>query len=238
METTGLTTTITSQAAISRIVNAAFEQSAPLIITPKKNSKTEKYLAVISRIEDENNQLILHQLLPAESGEWQELLQNPDDLDIACYMPQGAINFRGSLAPIDESGITKYYRLSLPKLLIKTQLRSGFRVPVGRFESEASIKLNGGSEVFGTCKDLSQEGALFQLTTDDIKIELNRDVNQFRLVIEGSLDLSCPAKVCHIQKALVKNELLVGVNFQELEPTQLDSIRTALIKLERLNITK
>lgn len=240
MEHPELTTTITSKTAILRILRGIFEQNTPLIISPTTGVKddTNEFLSSISRIEEENNQLVLHQLSPSEPGDWQELIQSAEDFEITCYMQQGAIKFLGQLSPLDDSETIRYCRLTHPTQLNKTQMRSGFRVSLGKFESQASIELKGGTEVFGTCKDLSLAGALFHIPTSTKEIELDDDVKQFRVLISDSLDLSCPAKVCHVHNTATDNNMLVGLNFQELEASQLDAIRTAIIKLERLNITK
>ena len=138
----------------------------------------------------------------------------------------------------DDSEVTRYCRLSLPKQLSKTQMRSGFRVAMGKFESKASIELADGTEISGTCRDISLAGALFHFPMNIDKIKIGQTVNRFHVAIGDSLELSCIAKVCHLQSGAKENNLLVGLNFQDLEPQQLEVIRSAIIKLERLNITK
>lgn len=238
MENPEPTTTITSKNAILRIMHGIFEQNTPLIISTGGTGEDKEYLSSISRIEEENNQLVLHQISPDQPGDWRELIQPTEETEITCYMQQGAIKFVGSLSPLDDSETLRYCRLTLPTQLSKTQMRSGFRVSLGKFDSKASIELRGGGEVFGTCRDLSLAGALFHVPVNNEEIELDYDVRQFRVLINGSLDLSCPAKVCHVHNTATDKYMLVGLNFQDLKSSQLEAIRSAIIKLERLNITK
>lgn len=237
MEDPELTKTITSKTTILRIVHDIYTQNAPLSIALKNPEEAKQFLSSISKIEEEHNQLILHQISPEKTGDWQEIIHLSQELEISCFLQLGAIKFMGKLSPLDDSEVTRYCRLSLPTQLSKTQMRSGFRVAMGKFESTATIELADGTEITGTCRDISLAGALFHFPMNIDRIKIGQSVNRFHVAIGDSLELSCNAKVCHLKSGARANNLLVGLNFQELAPLQLEAIQSAIIKLERLSIS-
>lgn len=219
-----------------RYMNGLSERKIPLIISPTQTHKPRKFRSRILRVEAESSQLVLHQLLP---GDWQKHIKPMKDIEITCRMEYGTLKFQSSLAPIDDSDNGMYCRLPFPTQLSKKQLRACFRVNLAKYTSETSIELEDGIEVTGTCKDISVAGALFYLPTPtgSDQIKEGRLFEQCRLVITDTLDISCRARVCHVNN-IGKKHMLVGLHLLDLDATQRIAIRSTMNKLERLNILK
>lgn len=234
MEESELTTIVTNESAILRYMNGMSEQHIPLTISATQTDQPQKYQSSIARVEAENNQLVLHKLMP---GGWQDDIKPMQDIEITCRMQHGTIKFHSLFSPLDDSENEMYCRIAFPEQLSKKQLRACFRVSLSKYESEISMELDEGIELTGTCKDLSIAGALFYLPACDSQITEGQFIEQCRLVIPDTLDISCKAKVCHVNRT-AKNNTLVGLNLLDLDITQRIAIRSAMNKLERLNILK
>lgn len=234
MEESELITIVTAESAILRYMNGLSEQKIPLIISPTETETPRKYRSSILRVEAENSQLVLHQLLP---GDWQEHIEPMKDIEITCRMENGTIKFQGLLSPIDAADNGMYCRLPFPKQLSKKQLRACFRVSLARYHSEASIELEDGTEITGTCKNISVAGALVCLPTVNGQIKKGQLFQHCRLLIADALDICCRARVCHLNN-VGKNNMLVGLKLLELDVSQRIEIRSAMNTLERLNILK
>ncbi len=229
-----LTTTVTNEKAILRYMNGISEQNISLFISPREADQPRQYRSSIMRVEAENQQLVLHQLVP---GDWKEVIQLSKDIEVTCHMQYGTIKFLSSLSPLDDSENSMYLQLPIPKRLSKKQLRSSFRVSLLKHKSEASLKLGQDCLLTGFCSDISMTGALLHLPASNTEIKVGRIMEQFQVTIANVLNLKCHAKISHVSKSDT-DKLSVGLHFLELEPAQKKAIKTAIIKLERLNIVK
>ncbi len=234
MEESEVTTIVTSENAILRYMQGISEQNIPLIISPIGTDKPREYRSSILSVEVENSQLVLHNLMPAD---WQEFIQPTKDIEITCRMQHGTIKFLGLLSPLDDSTNSMYCRLTLPAQLSKKQLRAYYRVSLERYMTKASIEVEEGTEVFGSCKDISQAGALVCLPNIECNINPGNQIDHCHLDIANTLDLTCTAKVCHVTKTDT-NDTLIGLSFQNIGSKQRHTMKSAINKLERLNITK
>lgn len=232
MENQELTTVIKNKTAILRYLTQIFEQNLPLLISSEIDKPIVIYRSRILKVESKKNQLILHQLLSGKSQDSRQLLE---DIDITCYSEEGRIKFSGKISPIDDSDNPIYSYLTLPLQMIREQLRSSFRVSLDKFKSKTSLELEEGDKVIGTCKNISLAGALFYLPVDNDHFKEGEVVEHCSLIIFDILDLTCPAEVRHVERASDKS-ILVGLKFLNLELSQLNSIKPAMNKLERMNI--
>lgn len=233
MNNAEITTTVTGEAAILRHLNGISEQNLALQIRPLDTSADALYQSSIMRIEEENRQLVLHQIQPST---WQTQMQTEENIEVTCHSAQGTLKFSGvvSLLEGDEDGM--YCRLSIPNELSRLQLRSAFRVSTTRYKTDSTLELEGDAEFLGSCRDLSIAGARIQVSSgSDIQVEKGQHVNRCRLVVADVLRLSCAAKIRHVEE-FGSSSLLLGINFQDLEPAQTNALRTAISKLERMNI--
>jgi len=234
MEESELTTIVTSESTILRYMQGISEQNIPLIISPIESDRHREYRSSILSVEVENNQLVLHNLLPTD---WQDYIQPTKDIEITCRMQHGTIKFLALLSPLDDSTNSMYCRLTLPAQLSKKQLRAYYRVPLARYMSSVSMEVEEGTEVIGTCKDISQAGALICLPGTNYKIKPGNQIEICHLDIANTLDLTCTVKVCHVTKTDTI-ETLVGLKFLNMESRQRNSMKSAINILERLNITR
>jgi len=232
MDTNEIVTHVVSQAAIARCLNSALKQNSTLQITPTGAESTKAFHSSILRVEEEKNQLVLHQLLP---GNWQEFIQPTDSVDITCHIEQGTLTFSGSLSPLDDTEDSLYSRLSFPQQLYRKQMRSSFRVSVMKCRSQSVLHLEDETELLGSCRDLSMSGARFFIPKIDTQLTEGQEIEDCRVHIADILDLSCKAKICHVEKTS-ENSVLSGISFQDLEPAQLNALQSAISRLERLNI--
>ncbi|PCJ40824.1 MAG: hypothetical protein COA71_09480 [SAR86 cluster bacterium] len=224
---------ITNKKAILRYLSEVCEKKNYLNISLRDKSNPRVLRSSILKIEPQSNQLILRQL---HSKDKPEFIQNKQEIEITCPMQQGTLKFRTQLSSLDDSENALYYQADIPDQIIKTQLRSSYRVSVMHYQSKASLEFEEGIELMGICRDISLGGVQCLLFTSNKIISHSQHIKRCNLNINELLSLSCSVKICHVQPT-EKNKMLIGLSFIDLEPKQRRIIEPAMSKLERQNIS-
>ncbi len=239
MEQSDLITTITQKNVIWRTIQGIADQQLPIRIA-LDDSDEMIFRTQIARIEKEAEQIVVHQ---PKSDDWQQHIIARQALKVSCNMPNGTIRFEGHLSPLDGAENSPYCQLSFPEQVSKEQLRSTFRVSVMKYDSDAILTFQPGTEFKGECKDISQGGTLIhlpqlkseQLQAAERSLQPGARIQSVRISIPSIIDLECAARICRA-KTLKNGNLLVGLAFLDMGPKQSNALRGALIKLERNNI--
>lgn len=225
-------TTVTNEKTILRLLSAVSDQEIPIFISPASNEQDLVFSSKIAKIDKKNKLLVIHQLV---NDERMSELQKGTEIEVNCHMEHGALKFNGRVCPLEQSGDSIYSTLPIPNELSKKQLRDSYRISLQKYDTSLQFEVDENTEILGNCRDLSLLGALIQLRADNQQMIESGAQHQCRIVIPKYLDLSCMARTCHI-KQIDSHNLLIGLNFIDLEATQLDSIRSALAKLQRQSI--
>lgn len=234
MENPEIITTITRKNAIMRYMQGIVEQQLPIRIAVGDDDDARIFRTQIARIEDDSEQLVVHQPKPAD---WQQHIDVNEALEVTCRMPNGTIRFSGQLSPLDNAADSPYCQLSFPAEIHKKQLRSNFRVSVLKYSSSASLSFADGTILEGACRDISQGGALLHLPERDLGLKEGAEVDKVRIAIPEVVNIASAARICRI-KEIENGGTQVGVCFENLDSKQSNQLRGALIKLERWNIKK
>ena len=234
---------INTKSIILRYIKEMIELKIPLIISLDEDSdkSLQIFKSTILKIDSANNQLILHQSLPAS---WEQNVSAGKEAQVKCHLKSGSITFLTSPSYFDQGDKSLYSQLSFPSQIRKKQLRSSFRVSLLKHKTKISVQLSDNTEFFGNARDLSLGGGLCQLdTTIKKKIQLTEHfqtgsiLKNCRLKVADYLDITCSAEISHVKK-IAENRFQLGLKFIDLEASQINQIRLSINKLERLNITR
>ena len=227
-------TTITSEKTILRLLSAVSEQNVPIFISPASNEVGLVFSSKIAKIDQENQQLVIHQLTNEKHS---DELQKDTEIEVSCHMQHGTLKFKGRVSPLEQSANSIYSSLPIPRELSKKQLRGSYRVSLLKYDTDLQFEVDENTTNSGTCRDISLFGALIQLSDENSHLIESGAEHSCRIIIPEHLDLSCMARVCHVKQTEAHN-LLIGLNFLNLDPPQLNNIKSALANLQRQSITK
>lgn len=225
-------TTVTNQKTILRLLSAISEQEIPIFISPAGSEQELVFSSKIAKIDQKNKRLVIHQV---KNEERLSELQKDTEIEISCHTERGALKFNGRVSPLEQSDDSIYSTLPIPTKLSKKQLRDSYRISLLKYATNSQFEVDENTEIHGSCRDISLSGALIQLSEVNCQTIESGAQHRCRIVIPKYLDLSCMAQTCHIKQTDAHN-LLIGLNFIDLEQTQLDNIRSALTELQRLSI--
>ena len=222
---------ISNRDIIIDCLQAVVQHHGPVYLSPFEDAESGVFESRIQSVQSDPDHLILHQVLPAH---WRDVIAPQTKLEIRSCMNLGNIRFAGYLQPLDDSDNNPYCRLSLPSKIYRKQLRDYFRVSLLKIDTTASLRLTDGSELVGKCKDFSMAGAQFVLPTTASSLAPGQTIAHCTLVIDDMLDIGFSGKICSLQ--YTDKEILAGIQFLDLSPSQAKPISVALNKIERQNI--
>lgn len=234
MEESDFITTVSNPATILRYLSDISDRGLPLVIQTNDSEKRKLFHSSIQSIETDENQLVLHQLLPRD---WQTYIQPTEKIEVSCRMSDGTINFPGTLSPLGNTEDDIYCHLSLPKKLKKRQLRAYFRISLTGYDSKAVLTVEDELQITGKCRDISLAGAQVAISHDGLELKTGQLLKECHISINDSLNLRCAAQVCHVE-ATRKDTAWAGLKFLDLDAVQLRYMKRALNQLERANINK
>lgn len=152
-----------SKAAILHKLREMAGQRAPLklqVFSPQGDVHT--FHSSISRLDLENELLILHQLLPAS---WRDVVSDGQAVAINSYLQSGLVMFDSRLAPLEHSAYNPFCSVQIPQLIHIQQLRGAFRVTL--LPNTGKIEMTIGHETHkGACLDISLTGCCGQFPLD------------------------------------------------------------------------
>jgi c-di-GMP-binding flagellar brake protein YcgR len=203
-----------------------------------RNSGLELHVAVpgsadvwrttISRIDAKSSSILYHQLTPST---WQQA-NLASEAEVHCLVPGCRLAYSVVLTPIEDSGVS-YFESSLPTTLRYHELRKLFRVSVTSHRSEISI---GSGWLEGELVDISEGGCRARLDTPSDSLSSGQFLDDCRVWIEGTLDISCEIEVCHSRFVGEKQE--VGLAFHSLAGRDAQQVQRCVAELQRANLRR
>ena len=214
---------VTSPGRIAQILERAREAGFEFHVTLL--GCDEVWRTTISRVAEDQDNLVFHQLTPAS---WQEYAL--DSAELHCLVPGCRLAFTAPLAPTDDAGIC-YFETPLPDSLLYHQLRSQFRVNLAWRNSH--IRLAGEQQNCreGELINISEGGCRARLDGFDADLVRGSMLSGCRIRVADLLDLECDAEVCHSQPAGDHQEL--SLSFQNLSPVQRRQLQKCMATLQR-----
>ncbi len=227
------TTTVSSAREILRYLHGMTDQGVPLNVALADVDSEIRFTSSLVKVDSDTNELVLHR---PKAFDWLQQFEHDNGIVVTCHVPQGTIQFNSNLSAADSSMDNLYCRVAIPKRLKRTQLRASFRVSLLQFDSRAILTSDQERSHDGSCRDLSQTGAQLQLT--DPVSTLGSDLHHDCLIeVPDYLRLNCRVRICHIDQTPA-GDSLVGLEFQELSHSQVNAIKSAIVKIERQNLIK
>ncbi|MFT4814744.1 MAG: c-di-GMP-binding flagellar brake protein YcgR [Pseudohongiellaceae bacterium] len=222
---------VTNQAIILDCLNQVTENNTPLSLMLREEENNVVYQSRIQSFNIKKRQIVLKQILPSD---WREKITPTTKLEIKSCMNMGNIRFYGLLTPLDDSENNPYCKLTLPKKIFRMQRRDYYRVSLARIRSSVTLKNSENAVLKGSCRNISMSGAMITFPKSTTVIEIGETIDECKISIDGILDLEFRGKVRSLHQT--DSGILAGIQFLELNPSQLQPISTALNKIERQNI--
>jgi len=222
---------VKSSAAILECLGEVSRNNSPLFLSANDEKDSKIYESRIQSIAPQENQIILHQVLP---GDWREAINPSLKLEIRSCMQLGNIRFTGFLSPLDDSDNNPYCHLSLPNTIYRKQLRDHFRVSLATTDTTASLHLDEETSFIGKCKDISMGGALVHFPLENANLCVGQTIEHCSVAIEDLLKFEFRGKICSLKRT--EREILAGIQFLDITPQHKRPISLVLNKIERQNI--
>ena len=223
--------TVTSETVIYDCLKQIADNNTPLTLTIRESEDGTVYHSRIQSLNPKKRQIVLKQVLPSD---WREKITPTCKLEVKSYINMGNIRFHGLMSALDDSENSPYSKLTFPKKIFRMQLRDYYRVSLTKTHSNVALKIDEETRLSGRCRDISMSGAMVALPSNSNELEIGQSLEECSISIEDILELDFKGTVRSLHRT--DSEILAGLQFVDLSPTQLKPIGAALNKIERQNI--
>ena len=223
--------TVTSETVIYDCLKQIADNNTPLTLTIRESEDGTVYHSRIQSLNPKKRQIVLKQVLPSD---WREKITPTCKLEVKSYINMGNIRFHGLMSALDDSENSPYSKLTFPKKIFRMQLRDYYRVSLTKTHSNVALKIDEETRLSGRCRDISMSGARVALPSNSNELEIGQSLEECSISIEDILELDFKGTVRSLHRT--DSEILAGLQFVDLSPTQLNPIGAALNKIERQNI--